>query len=47
MLSLPKESWERLIIWMAIGILIYFLYSRKHSVIRRNVLKEKKDAEAE
>lgn len=47
MLSLPKESWERLIIWMAIGILIYFLYSRKHSVIRRNVLKEKKDTEAE
>ncbi|MDR1743895.1 MAG: amino acid permease [Dysgonamonadaceae bacterium] len=35
MLSLPKASWERLIIWMAIGIVIYFVYSRKHSFVRR------------
>ena len=35
MSSLPKESWERLIIWMAIGVSIYFLYSRKHSVVRK------------
>lgn len=41
MLSLPKESWERLFIWMAIGIAIYFLYSKKRSFIRRNALKEK------
>jgi APA family basic amino acid/polyamine antiporter len=31
MFSLPWETWERLIIWMAIGLAIYFLYSRKHS----------------
>jgi APA family basic amino acid/polyamine antiporter len=31
MFSLPWETWERLLIWMAIGLLIYFLYSRKKS----------------
>ncbi len=31
MLSLPWETWERLFIWMAAGLLIYFLYSRKNS----------------
>ncbi|MDR1517558.1 MAG: amino acid permease [Dysgonamonadaceae bacterium] len=35
MVSLPKESWERLIIWMALGIVIYFMYSRKHSFVRK------------
>jgi APA family basic amino acid/polyamine antiporter len=31
MYSLPMVSWYRLVIWMAIGLIIYFLYSRKHS----------------
>ena len=31
MVSLPVESWERLAIWLAIGLVIYFAYSRKHS----------------
>lgn len=31
MASLPWETWERLIIWMALGLLIYFLYSKRHS----------------
>lgn len=35
MSSLPKESWERLIIWMAIGLAVYFFYSRKHSIARK------------
>ena len=39
MVSLPKESWERLIIWMALGVVIYFTYSRKHSFIRRGLKK--------
>lgn len=34
MASLPIESWERLAIWMGIGIALYFLYGRKHSKIR-------------
>jgi len=35
MLSLPLDTWLRLIIWMAVGILIYFGYSRHHSVAQR------------
>jgi len=30
---LPRESWERLVIWMAIGIAVYFGYGRKHSKV--------------
>src|SRR5438094_72696 len=33
MFSLPAENWYRLIIWLAIGLLIYFLYGRRHSVM--------------
>ncbi|MEW5951749.1 MAG: amino acid permease [Elusimicrobiota bacterium] len=36
MLSLPFATWLRLIIWMAIGIAIYFFYGYKHSKIRNN-----------
>lgn len=32
--SLPPDTWLRLIIWMAIGFLIYFTYSRKHSRVQ-------------
>lgn len=31
MYSLPSESWGRLFIWMALGVLIYFFYGKKHS----------------
>jgi len=34
MLGLGIENWLRLVIWMAIGLLIYFSYSRKHSKVR-------------
>jgi len=34
MASLPIVSWERLAIWMALGIAIYYAYSKKHSKIR-------------
>jgi len=33
MFSLPSENWLRLFIWLAIGLVIYFLYSRKHSIL--------------
>jgi APA family basic amino acid/polyamine antiporter len=31
MVSLPRSTWERLIIWMAVGLVIYFLYGRKRA----------------
>ena len=31
MLGLPVDTWARLIIWMALGLAIYFLYGRRHS----------------
>ena len=40
MFSLPWENWWRLILWMAIGLVIYFTYSRKHSVMSENLARE-------
>jgi APA family basic amino acid/polyamine antiporter len=33
MFSLPAENWYRLIIWLLIGLLIYFGYGRSHSIM--------------
>ncbi len=35
MFSLPRETWDRLLIWMAIGLIIYFAYSRRNSKLAR------------
>ena len=35
MLTLPADTWIRLLVWLLIGFSIYFGYSRKHSVLRR------------
>ena len=37
MLSLPVMTWIRFIVWLVIGLLIYFLYSVRHSKIRRGL----------
>jgi len=39
MYSLPFDTWLRLIIWMAIGIIIYFTYSIKNSKLVKNAKK--------
>jgi APA family basic amino acid/polyamine antiporter len=35
MSSLPFATWQRLIVWMIIGLAIYFLYGRSHSKLAR------------
>jgi basic amino acid/polyamine antiporter, APA family len=35
MYSLQTATWIRLIVWLLLGLLIYFFYSRKHSRVRR------------
>jgi APA family basic amino acid/polyamine antiporter len=34
MLGLPRATWERLFIWMAAGIVLYFAYGYRHSRLR-------------
>jgi basic amino acid/polyamine antiporter, APA family len=37
MLSLPIETWARFIGWLAIGLVIYFLYSIRHSRLQQGI----------
>jgi APA family basic amino acid/polyamine antiporter len=34
MLNLPPDTWARLIVWIAIGVVIYFCYSHSHSKLQ-------------
>jgi amino acid transporter len=40
MLFLPLDTWLRLVIWLAIGMVIYFTYSRRHSLLTQHLLHE-------
>jgi basic amino acid/polyamine antiporter, APA family len=33
MASLPLKTWVRLLVWLVIGLIIYFFYSRRHSLV--------------
>ncbi|MCY7809581.1 amino acid permease [Bacillus spizizenii] len=35
MYSLPGVTWLSFVIWIAVGALVYFLYSRKHSLLNK------------
>ncbi len=35
MFSLPAENWFGLIVWLLFGIVIYFGYGKRHSVLAR------------
>jgi len=35
MLGLPRDTWIRLIIWLFVGFVIYFTYSRHHSRVQK------------
>ena len=37
MLSLPVGNWLRLIVWLALGLVIYFLYGRHHSTLGKEL----------
>src|SRR5438309_2830060 len=37
MLSLPVMTWIRFVVWLGIGLTIYFLYSVRHSKLRRGL----------
>ena len=35
MIDLPATTWERFVIWLIVGLVIYFFYGRTHSRLRR------------
>ena len=37
---LPLETWLRLVIWLVVGLVIYFAYSRRHSLLTQHLLHE-------
>jgi len=34
MMGLPLETWIRFFVWLTIGLIIYWFFGRKHSLLR-------------
>jgi APA family basic amino acid/polyamine antiporter len=34
MYGLPRDTWARLIVWLVLGLVVYFAYSRRHSKVQ-------------
>jgi len=45
MYKLGWINWARLIVWLVIGLIIYFTYSRYHSRVRNPQLREEAPAD--
>lgn len=43
MIFLPGDTWIRLFVWLAIGLVIYFAYSRHHSKLQKGEISLPKD----
>jgi APA family basic amino acid/polyamine antiporter len=41
MLTLPADTWVRLLVWLVIGFAIYFGYGRRHSLLQRELAAKK------
>jgi APA family basic amino acid/polyamine antiporter len=37
MLFLPTSTWERLVYWLLLGLVIYFGYSYRHSLVGKTL----------
>ena len=37
MLTLTQATWIRLVVWLILGLLIYFTYGRKHSHVQQGM----------
>jgi APA family basic amino acid/polyamine antiporter len=38
MYGLPADTWARLIVWLALGLVVYFAYSRSHSKLHHGLM---------
>ena len=47
MYRLPRVTWERLIIWLVLGMVIYFTYGVKHSKVQKSGVAEPTKAMAD